>query len=386
MSGLKIALITTEERETHSRYDLPDPWFGVAPTSLLDGLKQCPELEVHVITCVRSPVKMPERLAPNMFCRIVQVPRWGFLRTAYLPCILKIRRILKALRPHIVHGQGTERFAALAAVFSGYPNVVTLHGIMSDIARVAHARPGSFYWLTARLESLALRRTLGVFCNSRCTQAAVAPRTSRTWLVPNSVREVFLTPPHAIEHPTRCLLLNVGVICENKQQLELLRTARFLWEQKLDFELHFIGAVDGNSAYGRAFLDHVRQAERDGYARYLGPKTAEELVTCFDRASALVHTPIVESFGLVVAEALARNLKFFGFRVGGVPDVVEGGVGIVLVEPNDWAGLANAIAGWLRTGRPAPPQTSNLMRQRYHPLVIARRHREIYGEVLHRHP
>lgn len=382
MPPLRLALITTEERETHSRYNEPGPQFGVAPSALLEGLARSAELEVHVITCVRRRVSMPESIAGNVFCHTILVPSWGFLRTAYLPCILKIRALLKRIRPDIVHGQGTERYCALAAAFSGWPNIVTLHGNMLELSRVAEAGIGTYPWAAARLENLALRRAGGVFCNSTHTRKSVSPRAKRTWLVPNPVRDIFFISEGAHSKPERPLLLNVGAVCENKQQLKLLQMARSLWQQKLDFELQFIGMIDESTSYGERFLDEVGRAEQDGFACYLGSKRAEELVGLFDDASALVHIPVSESFGLVVAEALARNLKIFGFRVGGVPDITESASGAVLLDANDWAALAKAVANWLQTGSPPPETNSALMRSRYHHDAVARRHVEIYRQIL----
>lgn len=375
-------MITTEERDTHSRFEEPGPCFGVAPSSLLEGLKHCPDLEVHVITCVRQPVAMPETIANNIFCHAVMVPRWGFLRTAYLPCIIRIRRLLRRIRPCLVHGQGTERYCALAAVWSGYPNLVTLHGNMAELSHSGNAPVGSYLWLAARLEDIALKRAQGVLCNSRHTEKMVRPRTKQTWLVPNAVREVFfsrgsLDTPRS---PTR--LLNVGSVCENKQQLELMRVARTLWQRGLDFRVDFVGTTDTRTGYGQRFEAEAAQAEQEGFAHYVGSKGAEELVSYFDAAGALVHTPVSESFGLVVAEALARNLKLFGFRVGGIPDVAEGAADAVLIQPNDWAGLTDAIAAWLKSGSPRPAATLDLMRTRYHHDAVAQQHEQIYRSIL----
>jgi len=72
-----------------------------------------------------------------------------------------VRRKLKEIQPDLVHGQGTELDCAVSAVFSGFPNVVTIHGNMAELARQFRARVGSFYWLTARLENFTLKRTAG---------------------------------------------------------------------------------------------------------------------------------------------------------------------------------------------------------------------------------
>jgi glycosyltransferase involved in cell wall biosynthesis len=81
-----------------------------------------------------------------------------------------------------------------------------------------------------------------------------------------------------------------------------------------------------------------------------------ELIASFDASASLVHTPQSEVFGLVVAEALARNFKLFGFKTGGVRDIAQGAAGMILVAPDDWSALEREISAWLARGCPlAPP-------------------------------
>jgi len=56
--------------------------------------------------------------------------------------------------------------------------------------------------------------------------------------------------------------------------------------------------------------------------------------------------------------------------------------GAELFAGNDWAGLTDAIARWIEQGHPKADGAAALMRQRYHPEVVAQRHLEIYHEVL----
>jgi glycosyltransferase involved in cell wall biosynthesis len=381
---MKIALLITDNREPYKNYAAPAPWFGTAPEALLQGFAHLPEVEVHVVSCLRAPVKSPEKLAPNIFFHSLLVPKIGWMSTAFQGCVRATRSCLRRLQPHIVHGQGTERDCALCAVWSGFPNVVTIHGNMAELARLFHARWFSYGWLAARLEELTLRRTAGVFCNSAYTEQLVRPRTRRTWCVPNAIREPFLAPPPGPARRSKCLLLNVGVISPRKRQFELLDVAQQLRRQGLDFELQFAGDANPGSPYAAAFLDRVKALAQEGFVRYVGSKPAAELVAAFDSADGLIHFPSEEAFGLVVAEGLARNVKFFGARVGGIADIAAGVPETELFAADDWSGLTEAVARWIRCGFPRPSAGWESMRARYHPDVVARRHVEIYREVLSR--
>jgi hypothetical protein len=56
--------------------------------------------------------------------------------------------------------------------------------------------------------------------------------------------------------------------------------------------------------------------------------------------------------------------------------------GAELIEPEDWPGMTSAIARWITQGHPRPVGNNAIMRERYHPGVLAKRHVDIYREVL----
>jgi glycosyltransferase involved in cell wall biosynthesis len=156
--------------------------------------------------------------------------------------------------------------------------------------------------------------------------------------------------------------------------LELLDVAEALHRQGLKFEFRFVGFTHpAAAAYTEAFLERIKPMESAGYARYAGAPADSELIHDYDRAAALVHFPTEESFGMVVLEGLGRELKFFSARVGGI---------VELFAPDDWPGLTAAIARWIAGGHPRPTGAAALIRKRYDPEAIARRHVEIYRELL----
>jgi glycosyltransferase involved in cell wall biosynthesis len=377
---MKIAIITTDNREDRRDYAATVPYFGAAPEALLQGFAGMPELEVHIVSCAQRPMKSPEKLADNIWFHSLYVPKVGWLRTSYQGCIRAVRRKLKVIQPDLVHGQGTERECAVSAVFSRFPNVVTIHGNMTELARLFKTPMGTYGWLAAQLENITLKRTRGVFCNSEYTENLVKPRAQRTWRVPNAIRAPFFAVPKKEVPPGKCVLMNVGVVSERKRQVELLDLARRLHEQGLNFELQFVGHADPKNSYAATFLERLKEAQ--AYARYLGVKSTEELIGCFDAAHGLLHFPSEEAFGLVVAEGMTRDAKFFGARVGGIIDVCSDVPGAELFAADDWNGLTAGIAKWMRAGYPRPSGAASIMNARYHPVVVARRHLEIYREVL----
>ena len=378
---MKVAFLAIDLRENDRSYSEVTPRFPGGIASLFDGFARLPDVEVHVVSCLQQRVQSPEKLADNLWYHALHVPKFGWLRTGYQGCIRAARRKLREIQPDLVHGSGTERNCAISAVFSGFPNVVTIQGNMAELARLNRPRIGSYGWLTARLENFILPRTMGVFCNSVYTEALVRPRARRTWRVPHPLRQTFLDPPPNAG-PRPCILLNAGVISPRKRQLELLDVAEALHRQGLKFEFHFVGYVNPTDAYVTAFQKRIQPMEEAGYARFWGTPADSELLHYYDSAAAMVHFPTEESFGMVVLEGLGRELKFFGARLGGIVDIAKDMPGAELFAPDDWPGLTAAIAHWIAGGHPRPTGTAALIRERYHPETIARRHVEIYRELL----
>jgi glycosyltransferase involved in cell wall biosynthesis len=379
---MKIALLAMDLRESYRRYAETTPCLPGGTASLLDGFARLPGVEVHVVSCLQQRVQSPEKLADNIWFHPLLVPKIGWLRTGYQGCIRAVRRKLREIRPDIVQGDGTERECAISAAFSGFPNLVAMQGNMAELARLGHPRIGSYGWLTARLENFVLPRTLGVFCNSTYTENLVRPRARKTWLMPHPLRQTFLDPPPNTG-PRPCVLLNVGAISERKRQLELLDVAEALHRQGLKFEFRFAGYIHPQGAdYTAAFQKRIKPMEAAGYARFLGTPGEGELLHCYDAAAAMLHFPTEDAAPMVVLEGLGRDLKFFGARVGGIVDSAGDMPGAELFAPDDWAGLTAAIARWIAQGHPRPIGNAAIIRERRHPLVLARRHVEIYREVL----
>ena len=379
---MKIVQLTTDNREYSKNYAAAAPYFGTAPEALLEGFAQLPDVEVHVVCCLRAPVQSPVKLAPNIHYHSLLVPKSGWMSTFYQGCIRAVRQTLKELDPDIVHGQGTERDCAISAVYSGFPNVVTIHGNMAELQRLGLQGHRMFGALAARLETHALRRTEGVFCNSAYTDGLVKPRAKKTWGVPNPIRSAFFQPVAGTPNSDIPHFLNVGLVNPRKRQLEILQSLRKLKHAGYDFKIIFAGGLSETSEYGKRFVEELKAAEKEGFAEYAGFLDVRQMVELMDRCSGFIHFPTEEAFGLVVAEAMARGLKFFGANLGGIRDIVQG---IPSAETfDDFNGLETGIRNWLGTGAPRHPEVAAVIADRYHPQVIAQRHMEIYREVLNK--
>jgi glycosyltransferase involved in cell wall biosynthesis len=378
---MKLALLTIDSREHYGDYARSEPYFGTAPEALLQGFARLPELEVHVVCCVQQPVRSPEKIAPNIFYHSLVVPKLGWMRTLYQGCIRVTRKKLREIQPDIVHGQGTERDCAISAVFGGFPNVLTLHGNMRIMARLGHARPLSFYWLAARLEAFALPRSAGIVCITHYTQEMVKPLAQKTWVVPNAADANFfeMQSEEKLEPPP--ILLCVGAVCPRKNQNAFIRALDSVAARQ-KFRLVFLGSVPPNDPYGREFLELIRARPWCEHAGFVD----REKLKAWLRKTALLALPSLEdNCPMAVLEAAAAGVPVVAANVGGVPDLIEDGKNGLLCDPLNAASMGGAVEKLLmqpKLARALAREANRRVQERFHPLVIARRHLEIYREVL----
>jgi glycosyltransferase involved in cell wall biosynthesis len=378
---MKIAILTTDSREHFRDYDNPVPYFGTAPEALLQGFAEIGGAEIHVISCTQQPVRSPEKIADNIWYHNLHVPKIGWLRTGYQGCIRAARKKLREIQPDIVHGQGTERDCALSAVLSGFPSVLTIHGNMRLIAKMQRARPFSFWWIAARLETFAVSRARGVVCITNYTRDAMAGLAKKTWLVPNAVDAKFFDVQPELKPAEPPVILCVGYVCPRKNQNAFIRALDPV-AAKHKFRLVFLGGVSRDEPYGRVFFELLQTR---AWCEHGGFVNREQLRDRLREASLLALPSLEDNCPMTVLEAAASGVPVVAANVGGVPELVENGKTGLLCDPHDAANMGGAVEKILAQPELACVLAAEANRQaheRFHPKIIARRHLEIYREVL----
>lgn len=77
--------------------------------------------------------------------------------------------------------------------------------------------------------------------------------------------------------------------------------------------------------------------------RWMPQLPPDGVVAAMDASTFLLLPSRSEGMGRVIVESLARGRPVLGARVGGIPELVEDGVNGLLVDPEDRAGLADAL-------------------------------------------
>jgi N-acetyl-alpha-D-glucosaminyl L-malate synthase BshA len=292
--------------------------------------------DVHLIAAAR-----PARAgtAPRLTFHPVRVPRYPVfehppytLAVASLLVDVARAHALDVLHVHYAVPHAASALLARAVLGAGAPRLVTsLHG--TDVAPLgadpayrsvtAHAVAASD---AITVPSAHLRRE----AFARLGLAATTP----VEIVPNFVDTDRFAPgpqrPRA--RPVLFHVSNLRPVKRARDLVEVLARVR----RDLDARLVVVGdGPDASAVEDRAAALGVAQ-----HVQLCGRRA--DFVDELRGADAFVLPSETESFGVAALEALSAGVPVFGYRVGGLPEVVVDGIGR-LVEPFDTDALAAAI-------------------------------------------
>ncbi|WP_075995640.1 glycosyltransferase [Salaquimonas pukyongi] len=199
-------------------------------------------------------------------------------------------------------------------------------------------------------------------------------------VMPNLVQTGFLAHKLSTPSSNRLRYLHISLLTAKKNVSVLLES----------FSRAFVGANYVTLAIGgdgpeRPALEQL--AARLGIAEqvtFLGKLSRENVITELSKADVFVLPSKVETFGVVVVEALAMGVPVIATRCGGPEDIIKTGDG-VLVAVDDVAELADALA---KFATPSPPSERRARRERcrkrFGPKKIATQWLEIYTDAVTR--
>jgi L-malate glycosyltransferase len=322
----------------------------------------------------------PEKLSENIYYHTVRVSG-GYRRTLFTEAVQKTRAVIRRIDPDIAHGQGTEDYPGVCAAFSGYPNCITIHGNMREVVRKIKYRPFPATMFTAMAESIALKKTDAVICNSAYTEQCVGKLNKNKVRIPNAVRSSFFELGSNIaEESARPILLCIGDILPYKNQIGLMKALDSL-PNIANMTLLFAGRCDSCSAYGRKFLKMVDARMWCQYAGYL---PLSELQKRMAGCAGVVHPTLEDSFGLAVAEAQAAGVPVAASAIGGITDLMKDGETGFLFDPSTPETIRSAVSNLLDSKESVcvAERGRRFANKTYRPADIVEQHLQAYVAIL----
>jgi len=164
---------------------------------------------------------------------------------------------------------------------------------------------------------------------------------ARFHVIPNVVDASLFYPAEnkdRAQEGNKKRLLLVALLDPKKGVLYLLEALARLKEKRDDFVLDIVGDGPNRAEYEE--LSH-KLGLRD-IVRFHGLKTKQEVVEFMRKADIFVLPSEWENLPCVIIEAMASGLPVVATKVGGIPEIISGKIGL-LVPPRDTEALARAV-------------------------------------------
>jgi glycosyltransferase involved in cell wall biosynthesis len=270
----------------------------------------------------------------------VRLPLYPELK--FGPPTLSTYREVKHFKPDIAHFIHPTLVGTGGMMMAKHLNIPTLASFHLDLANIAHyvglgflERP--IWWYTRQ--------------NFNAADYALAPsRLVQQDMLAHGVRQVGLwrrgvdhvqfNPRHATAemryrlsdgHPGDTILLYVGRLSHEKQ----IDKVRSVLSAVPGTRLALVGDGPARQDLARHFAGTP--------TRFMGYLQGQELWSAFASADIFVFPSALESFGLVVMEAMASGLPVVTSRVGGVDDLVRSGVNGYVFNVGDVRAMIDGV-------------------------------------------
>lgn len=307
---------------------------------LVKGLARRDEIDLHVICCQgdvpRDQVIERDGATIHFLADNFRYSQAMMLRQQRR----KIAAVLKRIRPDVAHAQGLG-LPTVAALDTGLPNLVTVHGIFwrepADRSNFSSRVGSAIRKYSAQRQ---LKRIRNVVITSSYADAALPPAGDyRRYFIRNPVGEEIFSIQNEPRGPR---ILVVGGLRRRKDPLTTMRVMQRVLREIPEATLHLLGPDSGTEldAEVRAFL---RENGLEKQVQLLGLVPRETLWREYQRASLLLLPSLEETAPVALGEACAVGLPAVGSNAGGIPDMIEDGVTGFIRPSGDDRALAAAV-------------------------------------------
>lgn len=381
---LRVAMLCSHP----ARYVTTQKFYGARAThvsswnvTLVEALSRIEDLDLTVIIG-----------GPLFRTRVIRKGRVTFILAGHLPKIeqyipqirlWRTRVFLNKIKPDIVHGISNEHMYPWIAMHSGFPYIVTYHGILREL----HKQPNPSQRVLIRLEDEVFRQAQNAIIISPAVEKLVygdqPPGFVRRFHIPNAIAREFFEDKNRSRHVD---LAMVGMIYPLKNTHLLVPIVERLRAEGKEIKAQiFGGPVHAHRIYAEEIRGEIEARGLRGCIELSGQIENHLLPDQLGRCRILLHLSDFETSPMAIREAMALGLVPVARAVGGIPDMIQNNVnGILLNEPDFIAEASRHIGELLE--RPSEIQRlSRAARQSIRgtcdPDLIASKHFEAYRQV-----
>ena len=341
--------------------------------------------EVHVVrykAVADGTARVSVRGASPLVVHTVELPRrrtQPFRRIDAVPALVAR---LHEIRPDAITAHESEY--GLAAVRSGLPAAVTIHGMPRQEFRAFRWQNRLDMAVTLWQDYLMVRRVQDIVAiNDYAISQYRARSAARFHRINIPIGEVFFTTPAREPDPHRVLM--VEGMNERKDPITMIRAIARVRQRIPDVRLDIAGRLPAGP-YGETVRQTIAELRVADCVTFIGLVDQPELAGLYASHAMLALSSRQETSPCVIAEAMAGRRPVVATDVGGVREMVTDGETGYVVPPGDVQALAGRIEAVLAdpvTARRFGERGRALAEQGYRRDLIGQQYMNMLNELAH---
>jgi glycosyltransferase involved in cell wall biosynthesis len=364
--------------------------------SLAHALARRVDVECHVV-CATHRSTADYRTVGRLHVHYVKRLPLPKLVTCKLHDVPALASVIRDIRPDVVHGQGVDRHG-LAALRSGYPTVITPHGVVFVESRALKRHRfdllgGAKVRILTGWEREVFARAKDMIMISRYLPRIYGPmcQASSTF-IDNPINPGYFSLTRS---PVPGRLLFAGTVVPRKCVQDLIRAVHHLrqhatdasdqsWKAKL--ELRIAGPLM-HEPTEQLLRRTISELGLDQHVTLLGSVSEDQLMEEYAQAQILLLGSREETAPQVIAQAMACGLPAVASDVGGVSAMIQDGITGLLFPFGEAEKCGDQILSLLQNqslldGISLRIRVEGL--QRFHPDSVAQKTVDVYRHAMSR--
>lgn len=297
--------------------------------NIVDGLIKNYGLDIVIVTTNKQ--SNSETIEIQQHKKIYRIPASFTLSNTPINPLwyLTLKRIIDEEKPNLINAHAPVPFISdIAALVSGnIPYVLTYHSGTMRKNNIVYDAFIAFYERV--IFKFQCSKAKKIICSSNFVQ--------KTMFSNYKEKTIVITPG-----------VNTDVFFPTKTNIRDKNTVLFISSFAMMYRMKglyvLMEAIDTFTNVTLKVIGEPIKINNDKVL-FIGRKYGKDLVEEIQKASVLVLASLahVESFGMVLIEAMACKTPVVGTRIGGIPEVISEGVDGLVVSPNNPNELSSAI-------------------------------------------
>lgn len=280
--------------------------------------------DIHIFTC-------------KVKRRICMKNSNSLLKLQYLFYIKKIRRIIKVIKPDIVHAHYATSYGLLGILSRFHPIIISLWGTdVYDFPNNSFAHKAVFKYILSNSDK--------ILSTSNAMKYEAAKYTNKCILTIPFGIDTSIFKPKFLSAKKESDCIRIGTI-KNLEAIHgidnLIRSFHIV--QNRHPAIHLKLLIVGNGSQKSLLQELVKSLQLDNNVAFLGNIPYDMILKFYQNISIYMNLTKSESFGVAVLEASSCGIPVVVSNVGGLPEIIEDGKNGFVVPYGNIIASANAL-------------------------------------------